>query len=949
MKRKCFSFTRCIGVTCAVMGLIILGIGRNAAAAQKSSATTAVTPAASQALVPQLIKLSGTLTDLAGKPISGPVDVTFSLYSQQSGGTPLWYESQTVNANAAGEYTTLLGAMTATGVPMDLFTSGQARWLGVAVRGLPEQSRILLVSVPYAMTSGDAEMLGGKPASDYLLASQSGTSSTTTTVVGTSSTSTTSGRTAKLATTASPQSITTGGTTNYLAAFSNNSGGLGNSIIYQDPTTNDIGIGTTVPLASTEVAGPPSTSAPATVLDLSRAYNAGLAYMSAASFLLSNPKVGTNNSRLDIALQNASRAYDLLPDTTVMSLVSNGNVGIGTTNPLAKTEVMGTPSTSTPSVVMDLSRRYNPGISYTSAASFLLSNPHVGTNNSRLDIALQNANRAYDLLPDTTVMSLVSNGNVGIGTTTPATKLDVNGDINASGNIYAANLSSDATTTYNTFVGALAGNPSSTGYDNVAVGYSALGSITTGGANTATGFEALELNTSGLENTAMGYRALQFNTGGYYNVGIGMSALVSNSTGSGNTGVGDNVMQENTTGYSNTAIGNNAMADSTNGSSNTAVGNSAMFSNCRSVAANCTGNNNTALGAAAGESSNSNYANVTGGSDTFIGASTGPAGTTQVSNATALGANAAVGESNALILGSINGINRATASTNVGIGTTIPSDFLDVNIGSPGPADTGITIEGASSTYGDLGLKIRNTGTGGVNWYLDSTSNPSGYGGGFLAVVPGPGAVPVLYVHSGPSVSIGTNLTTHPFTVCSGCGNAYADGWSTYSSRRFKTNIHTLRHGLAMVEQMRGVTYNSKFNGKAEVGVIAEEVAEVLPQIVGVNKDGKAEGVDYSRLTAVLIEAVKEQQKQIAEQQVRLRKENSEIQTLSHARNKENSEVVDLIREVKKLQVEAAENKTLESRLKRDEARNKATRTKLARMMRNEKKHSSTELARVQF
>ncbi len=67
----------------------------------------------------------------------------------------------------------------------------------------------------------------------------------------------------------------------------------------------------------------------------------------------------------------------------------------------------------------------------------------------------------------------------------------------------------------------------------------------------------------------------------------------------------------------------------------------------------------------------------------------------------------------------------------------------------------------------------------------------------------------------------------------------------------------------ALCASLRGVYYNAKSNGKAEVGVIAEEVAQVLPQVVGIGNDGQAEGVDYSRLTALLIEATKEQQAQI--------------------------------------------------------------------------------------
>ena len=120
--------------------------------------------------VPRLIKFNGTVRDLAGKPIAGPVDVTFALYTDEAGGSPLWFEMQTVQADSLGRYTVLLGAMTTAGIPIELFTSGEAHWLGTQVSNLPEQSRVLLVSVPYAMKAGDAETLGGKPASAFILA-----------------------------------------------------------------------------------------------------------------------------------------------------------------------------------------------------------------------------------------------------------------------------------------------------------------------------------------------------------------------------------------------------------------------------------------------------------------------------------------------------------------------------------------------------------------------------------------------------------------------------------------------------------------------------------------------------------------------------------------------------------------------------------------------------------
>jgi hypothetical protein len=125
--------------------------------------------AASSTEVPRLIKFSGTLLDERGHVVPGPAGVTFALYARQADGAALWLETQNVKPDANGDYIVLLGANSAKGVPAELFASGEARWLGVQPEGQIEQPRVLLVSVPYALKAGDAETLGGKPASAFAL------------------------------------------------------------------------------------------------------------------------------------------------------------------------------------------------------------------------------------------------------------------------------------------------------------------------------------------------------------------------------------------------------------------------------------------------------------------------------------------------------------------------------------------------------------------------------------------------------------------------------------------------------------------------------------------------------------------------------------------------------------------------------------------------------------
>jgi hypothetical protein len=122
------------------------------------------------ATVPRLVNFSGKATDLQGKAVSGIAGATFAIYKEESGGSPLWLETQNVQADTKGYYTVQLGTTKPDGLPQDLFSSGEARWLGVTVNGGQEQPRVLLLSVPYALKAADAETLGGKPLSAFQLA-----------------------------------------------------------------------------------------------------------------------------------------------------------------------------------------------------------------------------------------------------------------------------------------------------------------------------------------------------------------------------------------------------------------------------------------------------------------------------------------------------------------------------------------------------------------------------------------------------------------------------------------------------------------------------------------------------------------------------------------------------------------------------------------------------------
>jgi len=503
------------------------------------------TQSAAITAVPRLVRFAGSFHAPVNQP-AGPVGATFAIYGQQEGGTPLWTEDRNVEPDANGNYTVLLGSASNEGVPVELFTAGESRWLQVKfyVPGEVDLPRVLLVSVPYALKAGDADTLGGKPASAYALAGSS--------MVVQPEASSSAVQPARpvaavaVATTAAvAPAVAATGTANYIAMFTDATGDVGSSVMYQNATS--IGINTTTTLDVLDVAGSITaevdggpTSGPA--LDLRNTPPTGFGVGSVNFYTYPNQTVPsaqwqakdiggfTADQTLYTAGSLNQRNQPLIARLTVKG--GTGNVGIGTTTPVAPLEVNG--------------------------------NAQVDGNLTLTGSILSPGSGGVPIIQAPTGAS--GNFSAGLGALPPAT-----------------------TGTGDTAIGDGALQANTTGLSNTAVGASALMSNTTGAGNTATGYQALFANTTGGGNTASGYRALYFNTTGTDNTASGDGALYHNTTGGGNTAVGENAMISNTTGGANTASGLQALSSNTTGVDNTASGVYALGNNT-------SGNDNTASG-----------------------------------------------------------------------------------------------------------------------------------------------------------------------------------------------------------------------------------------------------------------------------------------------------------------------------------------------------------------
>ena len=320
-----------------------------------------------------------------------------------------------------------------------------------------------------------------------------------------------------------------------------------------------------------------------------------------------------------------------------------------------------------------------------------------GGTSGTLNLSLTNACAANQVLQWSG--SAWACASVGTGTITGVTAGTDLTRRRASGNV-TLNVN---TTALNSVYAQLASANTFTGNQTVNGNLSATGLVT--GSSFQIGSNLFDYGSYANQNAFLGFAGNSTMTG-TQNTAAGVLALSSNTTGGVNTAIGYNALLSNTAGNSNVAVGWAANLGTTTGTGNVAVGAS-------SLPFNTIGSSNTAIGEAAGQTPGG--VSLTGARNTALGADT-LFGTGTLSNATAVGANAEVTESNAMVLGS---------GVMVGIGTTAPAFSLDVHgtgnftgavaFGSPITFASGQTFPGTGTITGvTAGTDLTGGGTSGT-------------------------------------------------------------------------------------------------------------------------------------------------------------------------------------------------------------------------------------------
>jgi len=347
---------------------------------------------------------------------------------------------------------------------------------------------------------------------------------------------------------------------------------------------------------------------------------------------------------------------------------------------------------------------------------------------------------------------------------------------------------------------------------NTSLGTSALAHDVAGVGidNTGLGFAALFLNQTGSNNTAIGAGVLQSNSVDD-NTGVGYRALLDNTTGLLNTAAGADALLSNTTGNYNTATGAEALTTNTSGSLNAADGFDALTSNI-------TGSGNIATGYQA------LYSNATGSNNTAVGFSALEGNSTGSDN---------------VAIGSLAGA-FTTGNGNVAIGSLAG---VSLTTGNPLTGNGNIAIGGGAGdnlTTGNNNIDIGNKGIAGESGIIRIGTK----GTQTRAFIASVNSSPIfgMPVVVNPNGRLGIQA----------------------SSVRFKRDIHDMAEASERLMKLRPVTFRYKEDpvGTLQYSLVAEEVAQVYPELVTYGDDGKPLSVAYQMLPAMLLNELQKEMRE---------------------------------------------------------------------------------------
>jgi Chaperone of endosialidase len=211
----------------------------------------------------------------------------------------------------------------------------------------------------------------------------------------------------------------------------------------------------------------------------------------------------------------------------------------------------------------------------------------------------------------------------------------------------------------------------------------------------------------------------------------------------------------------------------------------------------------------------------------------------------------------------------------VGIGTTIPTSLLTVGKADGTSTAAELVLNPSAATNEGGQIVIKKSLNGSVSdWTIDQVGSSSANARFRIFST---GELAGLTILENGYVGLGNIAPTVRLHVS---GDIIANSVAGTSDRRFKTNIHPVDNALAKVKALQGVYFNwnqkdfpeKDFGSQNELGLIAQEVEKVVPEIV--SKDNSKEeyrSVKYDKLVALLVEAMKEQQKQIEQLQLKVK------------------------------------------------------------------------------